>query len=417
MSFIKSKKFVLLVLAILGLLTSAELFAIFLKVNFDPYALSASFCSINEIIDCDGVEKSMLSQIFGIPFACWGMFLYSLIIFFIFVDKIKKVKFLGFLEVFKNPQMYIAALGYIAFTLSLILAVTAFVQIKKVCLLCAVTYLFDISIALVATEFSKGGIIQVFKTSIDDLIAGVKIKKYGISFALCVLAFAGFLTYTTSSFVFVPHLKMQREFESYKKLIKNNPYAVMGNVLGDEKANVKIQLFTDYECPICRINNVMINKAMKEVKGVKIEHKNFPLDTKCNKYLSGEFHQNACLYAKYAIAAEKQGKWGLMNDALFKNQPKNEFEIVSLIENYSFDIKKLIDDANSEETYKRIQKEIDEAKSYNINGTPTYVINGVTYPGIKQYSVLKNMLKSARDGKEIKIDEPNKKPKQKPKRK
>lgn len=403
MDFIKSRKFVVLALAILALLTSIELFVIYLKVNFNPYAL-ASFCSINEIIDCDGVEKSMLSQIFGIPFACWGMFLYSMIIFFLFVDKLKNIKFLGFLEVFKNPRMYIAALGYIAFILSLILAFTAYVQIKKICLLCAVTYIFDIAIALIATDFKNGGIDNVFKTSFDDLIAGVKIPKYGISFGVCVLAFVSFLYYTTSSFVFVPQLKLPRDVKHFEKLIKNNPYKVNGNVLGDKNAKVTIELFTDYECPICRINNVMINKAVKEVGGIKVEHRNFPLDSKCNKSLQNDFHLNACMYAKYAIAAENQGKWGIMNDYLFREQPRTEFEIMHVVENSSFDVMKLISDADSNETMNKIQNDIQKGFSYGVNGTPSMIINGKAYPGIKDYKTLKYMLECARDGKEIDLD-------------
>ena len=400
MNFIKSRKFVILVLAILALLTSIELFVIYLKVNFNPYAL-ASFCSINEVIDCDGVEKSMLSQIFGIPFACWGMFLYSMIIFFLFVDKLKNIKFLGFLEVFKNPRMYIAALGYIAFTLSLILAFTAYVQIKKICLLCAVTYVFDLAIALVATDFKNGGIDNVFKASFEDLIEGGKIPKYGISFGICVLAFVSFLYYTTSTFIFVPQLKIQRDVKHFEKLIKNNPYQINGNIFGDKDAKVTIELFTDYECPICRINNVMINKAVKEVGGIRVEHRNFPLDKKCNKSLQYDFHINACMYARYAVAAENQGNWGMMNDYLFREQPKTEFEIMHVVENPSFNALKMVYDADSKETMDKIQKDIEKGLAYGINGTPSMVINGKVYAGIKDYKTLKYMLECARDGKEI----------------
>ena len=244
MKFQKSKKITIFILALLGLLASAELFHISREVNYNPYALS-SFCSLNSVIDCDGVEKSMLSQIFGIPFAVWGFVLYSVVIFFLFVDKLKNFKLLKFLEVFKNPQMYIAAIGYIALTLSLILATTAFFTIQKICLMCAVTYVLDLAIGLVATNFKNGGIVKVFKTSVDDLIAGVKIPKYGISFGICCIIFASFLYYSNETFVFVPHLKAKREIGYFEKLIPNNPYKISGNILGDENAKTNIILFTD----------------------------------------------------------------------------------------------------------------------------------------------------------------------------
>lgn len=398
MNFIKSRKFILLIIAILGILTCIELFYLYWQANYNPFAL-ASFCSINEVIDCDGIEKSMLAQVFGIPFAVWGMLIYSSIIFFLYVDKLKNFRFLKFLEVFKNPRMYIAAIGYIAFTLSIILAVTAYVQIKKICLLCALTYVFDISIGLIATDFKNGGIANVFKTSVDDLIAGVKIKKYGISFAICCLIAAGFLSYTTSSFVFVPHLKKQREFNYFKGLVDNNPYKQKGNIYGDENPKVTVILFTDYECPICKIYNVMLNKAMKEVKGIRIEHKNFPLDKKCNKIIERDFHENACMYAKYSVAAEEQGKWGEMNDILFKNQPETENQILGFAKTLDLDTELLKETANSQATLNKIKSDIHEGLTYNVNGTPSMIVNGELFQGIRPYDDLKKLLKDAKSEK------------------
>ena len=398
MEFLKSKKFIILIFAILGLLASAELFHIYLEVNYNPYALS-SFCSLNDVIDCDGVEKSMLSQVFGIPFACWGLFLYSVIIFFVFVDKIKNIKFLRFLKVFRHPNMYIAAIGYIALTLSLILATTAYILIKKICLMCAVTYIIDLSIGLVATDFKNGGIYKVFKTSIDDFIAAVKVPKYGISFALCCLVAAGFLYYSNDTFIFVPHLKMKRDVAYFERLIKTNPYSTLGNTFGDVNGKSNVMLFTDYQCPICRINNVMLSKALTEVDGVKIIHKNFPLDKKCNRLIGQDFHENACMYAKYSIAAEKQGKWGEMNHILFSRQPQSEFNILEIAGKYGFDTTKLEEDANSEDVINQLKNEIEEGLNAQVQGTPALVINGKLTQGLRPYKELKKMLKDSKNEK------------------
>ena len=210
------------------------------------------------------------------------------------------------MEVFKNPRTYIATLGYVAFIISMTLAFISLKIINKLCILCVFTYILDLLIALVATDFSNGvdSIIDVFKNSITDFIDAVKVPKYAVSFVICLLIFAGFLTYTNTTYVFTPQLKAQREHLYFEKLVQKNPYKVNGNILGDENAKITILLFTDYECPICKIFNVMLHKAMKDVKGIRIEHRNFPLDNKCNKSLDQPFHENACLYARYAIAAE-----------------------------------------------------------------------------------------------------------------
>lgn len=82
----------------------------------------------------------------------------------------------------------------------------------------------------------------------------------------------------------------------------------------------------------------MMHKLAKEVKGIKVVHRNLPLDTDCNKYLQGPFHQGSCIDAKYAIAAEKQGKFWDMNDILFQYKPQTEQAILDLVKDKGFDM-------------------------------------------------------------------------------
>ena len=103
----KDKKMIAIsILTFIGLVTTIKLAVIYYNANFNPYAL-ASFCSVNDFIDCDGIAKTTESQFFGIPLAYWGLLLYSFIFIMLFVDKLKNFKWLKFLEVFKNPFSYI----------------------------------------------------------------------------------------------------------------------------------------------------------------------------------------------------------------------------------------------------------------------------------------------------------------------
>ena len=89
--------------------------------------------------------------------------------------------------------------------------------------------------------------------------------------------------------------------------IKYNPYRVKGNTLGNENADVVIELYSDYVCPICYINNIMLHQAVKEFSNIKIVHLNYPFDKECNPYINVNMHPNACYMAKAAIAARNQG--------------------------------------------------------------------------------------------------------------
>lgn len=383
------KKIGVIFFAIVGFLTTIKLALIYYDANFNPYALP-SFCSISEFVDCDGVAQTIHSQFLGIPLAYWGMFLYLFIIFLVFVDKLKNIKFLGFLRVFKNPLAYISALGLISFLISIVLAGLSLFEIKKICVLCVFTYFLNLVIALIATDF-KVGILESFKTSIKDFIDAIKIKKYLISLIVLMLLASIVLSYTTLSYVFTPQVKRYQGIKKYADM-KKNPFKANGNLLGDENAKIIVYVYTDYKCPICRIYNVMISRVAQELSGIKIIHKNLPLDSDCNRSVPRTFHEGACMLSRYSIAAEDQGRFWDMNSELFDNQPKNEEDVLKLAKSMGLDTIQLRKDANSSGTKERLKKDIDNAIELKIDGTPTMVINGKIYTGIKPYYELKEIL-------------------------
>ncbi len=384
------KKIAIASIAVVGIITTIKLAVIYYNANFNPYALS-SFCSVNDFIDCDGIARTPEAQFLGIPLAYWGMFYYAFVFLMLFAQKLKNVKLFKFMEVFKNPMDYIASLGLFAFCVSMILLCLSLFDIKKLCVLCAFTYILNLAIGCVATDFKNGGFIHSVKQSINDFLDAIKIKKYLIALIAVLAVAVGFLTYTRVSFKFAPQVKRQMEFKEFKH--KKNQYAVKGNLLGDENAKTIVYVYSDYQCPICPVHNVMVHKLAKEMKNIKIVHKNLPLDTSCNAYLQSPFHQGSCIDAQYVIAAEKQGKLWDMNEILFEKKPQTEDEILKLVENQGFDLEKLQEDANSLETMNQIKDEIDFAYKHGINGTPSTMINNEVYVGVKPYKEFKEWVK------------------------
>lgn len=385
------KKISIALLALIGIVTTIKLAIIYFNANFNPYALP-SFCSVSDFIDCDGIAKTTESQFLGIPLAYWGMFLYFFILLMLVVDKLKNVKFLKFLEVFKNPMAYIASLGIISFAISMILLCLSLFEIKKLCVLCAFTYVLNLAIGFIAA--SGTGFVNSIKQSFRDFMDALTVKKYLIAFIVVMIATFGFLTYTTVSMKFAPQVKHSQKF---KEFTGKNKYHVKGNILGDKDAKIVIYTYSDYQCPICPVHNVMMHKLAKEVKGIKIVHRNLPLDTDCNVYLRDPFHKGSCIDARYAIAAEKQGKFWEMNNLLFDKKPQTEEEVLKIAKKLGFDMQKLQEDANSLETFEQVKNEIDEAYRSGINGTPTTMINDEAHVGIRPYEEYKKWVEEVRE--------------------
>ncbi len=375
-------------IAFIGFITTIKLAIIYYESNYNPYALS-SFCSINDLVDCDGVAKTTASQFLGIPLAYWGMFFYLFVLMLLFVDKLKNIKFLNFLSVFKRPMSYISALGLISFAVSVYLAFDSVFILHKICILCFFTYILNTLIALIATDFENGGFIKSVKDSFVDFIAGV--KEYTLHFIIALLVGITFLTYTTMANPFTPQVKKLKSIKTFLKM-EVNPYAVSGNNLGNPDAPIRVQLYSDFACPMCFAYNIMIHKAVKELGNVYIEPHNLPLDRECNKYLRKQVHKNGCRYAKYAVAAKNQGKYWDMSTLLFEHHPKNDEEAVQLAKKIGLNINKFKQDIQSKETMKKITDDIDYAVSQGVVATPTIVIDGERYLGIKPYYELKELI-------------------------
>ena len=383
------KRLTIFCFALIGFITTIKLALIYYNANFNDYALS-SFCSINNFIDCDSVAKTVDSQFLGIPLAYWGMFFYLIVLFLSFVDKLKNIKFLKFLSVFKNPYTYISILGVFSFLISISLAIKSVFIIKKLCVLCVFTYFLNLFIGLLAYTLTEKKFITQVKEFFLDIFDGI--KKYPITFTIITLSAICFVTYTSTSFVFTPHVKRIKSLQHFAKM-KTNPFRITGNILGDKDGKITVELYSDFVCPICYTYNLMIHKAMSELNNIKIEHHNFPLDKACNSYIRVQLHNGACRMAKYGIAAENQNKYWDMATELFEKQPENDEAALKIAKDLNLDIKQFKKDINSEETYKKLKEDIKNARTlYNLNGTPALVIDKELYMGIRPYYELKELL-------------------------
>jgi len=386
----RTKRYILTVLALIGLGITAELINIYFKVNFGT-DFNPSFCSVSNFVDCDGVAKTTYSIFLGIPLAIWGAILYTLVLFLTYVDKINEKFNFELLKVFKNPESYIATIGLFSFCCSMILAGISIFEIKKICILCFATYILDLIISLCAK--TKGFYMNDIRNTALDFIDGA--KKHFTLFLIVCFGVVWFLTYMQTSLVLSPNLKLQKSFEHFQKM-KKNIYAIKGNTLGNPDGEIVIYLYSDFRCPFCKVTNTMMHKLAKDEKDVVVYHVNFPLDSECNTAIKQMIHPGACLLARYALAAQKQGAYWDMTSAIYDNVPQNEEEAANLADIIKIDKERLKQDANSDEIKKELERQIQQALNFGIAGTPTIVIDGIEHRSAMPYYKLKTLVKQAK---------------------
>jgi protein-disulfide isomerase len=159
--------------------------------------------------------------------------------------------------------------------------------------------------------------------------------------------------------------------------------------MGPKDAKITIVEFSDFECPYCSRGYNTIKQVLKEYPTqVRVLFKHMPLD----------FHPKAMPAAKYfeAIAAQDLSKAIKYHDELFQNQEKLRSEgeafFKKVAANLGINMKKLEKDLASEEIAKKIQEDIEEAKGFEISGTPGFIINGVSLKGAYPFSEFKTII-------------------------
>jgi protein-disulfide isomerase len=165
---------------------------------------------------------------------------------------------------------------------------------------------------------------------------------------------------------------------------------------GKPLAPVKIEVFSDYQCPACRefylgtMRSVLSDYA--DPGKVCVVYREFPLS----------MHSHAQEAAKYGTAAMRMGPryWAQVTDALYQNQDKwvqdgNIQAIVAAALNKE-DMARLQKEMNNPAVASTITSDMALGKSRDVNQTPTFFITakGKTekVAGVVQYPILRRYL-------------------------
>ena len=141
-------------------------------------------------------------------------------------------------------------------------------------------------------------------------------------------------------------------------------------VVGKKDAPVSIQEFMDMQCPYCSRFYPPVKETLKAYPDqVNLIIKNYPLG----------FHPNARPAAKMALAANEQGKYIEMVEALLDNGGDvSEAKVKEYAQKIGLDYKKLTDDAKNKDAQyeKQINDDLALGGQVDVRGTPTFFING-----------------------------------------
>jgi protein-disulfide isomerase len=155
-------------------------------------------------------------------------------------------------------------------------------------------------------------------------------------------------------------------------------------VTGPADAKITIVEFSDFQCPYCAAAVPQIRDILKAYPTqVKLIFKQFPL----------EEHPQADLAATAAVAAQKQGKFWPMHDALFAHANSlSRKSILAYAKDAGLDTDKLEADMDTTEIRATVERDVQDGNDANVQGTPTIFIDGQRYNGAITVDALKPIL-------------------------
>lgn len=148
-------------------------------------------------------------------------------------------------------------------------------------------------------------------------------------------------------------------------------------VLGPDNAPITLVEYSDFECPYCSRGYETVQSLLKKYPGkIRFVYKHLPLN----------FHPSADIAARYfeAIRLQSPQKAFEFHDKIFTSQSslkQGEKFLKKVALDVGANMKKLAIDIQSKEVQEKLENHENEARMFNMQGTPGFIINGIPVRG------------------------------------
>jgi protein-disulfide isomerase len=156
--------------------------------------------------------------------------------------------------------------------------------------------------------------------------------------------------------------------------------------IGNEKGDVTIVEFFDYNCGYCKKVLPELQALAKEDPNVKIVFKELPI-----------LGPSSELAAKWALAAHRQSKYFEFHSLLMKHQGQINADVLTrLATEAGLNVDKARQDAEGTDVLISLEQNRSLAGQMNINGTPAFVLGEEIIPGALPISEMKVKIQALR---------------------
>jgi len=154
-------------------------------------------------------------------------------------------------------------------------------------------------------------------------------------------------------------------------------------VKGSSSPAVTIVEFSDFECPYCNQVQAMLKQIMESYgSDVRLVFKHMPL----------EGHRNSLPAARAAYCAAEQERFWQFHDAMFASRNLSAGRFEEIASELGLGMEKFRACLGSEKSRTAIIKDIETAHTFQIESTPSFIINGQVIKGALSFADFQKLI-------------------------
>jgi protein-disulfide isomerase/uncharacterized membrane protein len=343
-------------------------------------------CETSESVNCDAVNTSAYSALFGVPIATWGLAAYAL---------------LGLVSL-SAARGVVAARNIVLWMASLAVGCSAFLfwvsvsELGFVCAWCLRLYAIN-GIVLVISWFGGGRFVLPERV--------VAMRTLGKFVLLALIAIGGERAYRGSLLGAAGEIdlsaaesavaaskggfidpKGEAPAFSFSVVTEDRNQATLvvspdDAWKGNPEATVAVVEFGDFECGYCKRMAAQLS-TLYEAYGDRVlfVYKHFPMDPACNNGVNNRKHRYACSAARSAVCAQAQGRFWDFHDLAYKNQHQLKPEhLRGYAKHLDLDLSAYDACLQNRSSASIVVGDAKDGKKLDIHGTPRIYINGKLY--------------------------------------
>ena len=165
---------------------------------------------------------------------------------------------------------------------------------------------------------------------------------------------------------------------------------------GNPDAPVTLVAYSDFQCPYCARAVPIVHELLgRYPDDVRFVFKQFPLTT---------IHRHALAAAQASLAAGRQGRFWEMHDLLFQSSSAlDDDSLREYARRLGLDGSRFERDRNDPSIREQVVRDVQEAQTLGVSGTPAFYMNGVALPSW-DLDLLDHLVRSVRAGGDVGVE-------------